>query len=188
MRFIPVLLITVALATSSGCFGKDDDNGGGTTTTPTGTGTTTPTGSGTTPPTGATPTSPTAGGNNTAPTKPAPKELCALTFSFAGNTQPGPPPTHVTSAACGAVTAGYSTITLSGNFTAASGAPVYATEGISVSIVDAAGTSVASCSGPAPGPAAAVACTGSGSVMAGDYSVVYNGVGNVDFAGTAMIS
>lgn len=186
MRLIPVLLISVALATSAGCFGKDDENGGGSTTTPTPTGTT-PTGPGTTP-TGATPTTPTTGGNTTTPTKPAPKELCALSFSFSGNTQAGAPPTHVTTAACGSVTAGYTTLTLSGNFTAASGAPVYAAEGISVTIVDAAGTAVASCAGPSAGAAAPVACTGSGSVMVGEYSVTYNGVGNVDFAGTATIS
>lgn len=188
MRFIPVLLISVALATASGCFGKDDENGDGTTTTPTGTGTT-PTGSGSTTPTGATPTSPTTGGNNTGTTTPAPRELCAVSFNFQQNVQPGPPPTHLSTGSCGTVPAGYRTLKLMGNFTTAEPVMAIAPGGLFVDIVDAAGTAVLTCAGPsAPGPAAPVTCDMSGAATAGDYTLAFRGQGNMAFSGTAMIS
>lgn len=190
MRFIPVLLISVALATASGCFGKDDENGDGTTTTPTGTGTMTPTGpGGTTPTSGATPTSPTTGGNTTTPSKPAPRELCPVSKDFAGQT-PTPPATSVTTTGdCGAVTAGYTKIVINGNFTANTPIPASVGNGIAVRVLDAAGTAVLTCQGPPPGPMQApVPCTQEGSALAGAYTLAFDGTGAVTFTGSVTIS
>lgn len=185
MRLIPILLV-VALTASAGCFGKDggDDGDNPATTTPTGT-----TPAGTTTPTGATPTTPTTGGNTTTPTKPLPRELCALSFDFQTNTpNPGPPPAPgMTTADCGTVAAGYTTMTLAGNFTSAE--PVTVANGITVTVLDAAGTAVMSCAGPGPGPAAVTACSGTGAAVAGGaYTIQYAGEGNVDFAGSIVVS
>jgi hypothetical protein len=95
-----------------------------------------------TPPTGgATPTTPT---NATPPTpaRPAPRELCALTFDFQTNTpNPGPPPAPgIVGADCGTVTAGYTKLTISGNFT--SGEPLMLANAIAVKILDASGAPV----------------------------------------------
>lgn len=178
-----LLILSVASATSAGCFGKDDEAPPA--TTPTGT---TPTPTGATP-TGATPATPTPGGNNTTPPKPAPRDLCAVSFSFEQNVQPGTPPTHVTNADCGAVTAGYTTLTLNVTFSPEPAeAPIYAANGISVVVLDAAGTAVATCAGPAPGQAAVIPCSQPGAVTAGAYTLQFNGQGNVAATGTVQIS
>lgn len=181
MRSIFILFLSLALATASaGCFGGDDDDGGSTppTTTPTGTTPTTPTGPTPTTPTDPTPTTPT----------PAvmPRELCALTFDFQNNVQPGPPPTEVSAADCGTVPDGYRTISLNGNFTSAE--PAILTQGVTVSVLDAAGTAVLSCTGPGAGPASAAECMGSATAMPGAYTIQYDGAGNIDFAGSVTIS
>lgn len=190
MRFIPVLLICVALATSAGCFGKDDENGGDppTTTTPTGTGTT-PTTGGTTP-TG-TPTSPTTGGNTTTPpAAPPAKELCPVSKDFATQTPaPGSTPPVITAGTCGTVTTGYTKIALVGNFSANGGAPAVLAEGIAVKVLDAAGTAVLTCAGPGPGPLAApAACTQEGTALVGDYTLQFEGTGTVTFTGSVVVS
>lgn len=192
MRFIPVLLISVALATASGCFGKDDENGDGTTTTPTGTGTMTPTGpGGTTPTSGATPTNPTSGGGNTnTTTTPPPRELCPISTDFSQNIQPGAPPGSLTTGTCGTIPAGYKTLKLTGNFTVSGGtAPAWVTNGVWVDLVDATPAAVLTCAGPsAPGPAATVTCDMSGAAAPGDYTLAFRGTGNIAFSGSATIS
>lgn len=182
MRLIP-LLLALALTASAGCFGKDD-GGDGTTPTPT-----SPTGTSPATPTGTSPTAPTTNTTPTTPAKPAPRELCALSFDFQTNTpNPGPPPTAgVSTADCGTVPAGYTSMTLSGNFS--SSEPVTIANGIAVSVLDAAGTVVMSCAGPGPGAAGVTACSGSGSAVAGGaYTLQYAGEGNVDFAGSITIA
>ncbi|HUR70258.1 MAG TPA: hypothetical protein VM370_13520 [Candidatus Thermoplasmatota archaeon] len=187
MRLITILLLTVALATSAGCFGKDKGDDTNPTTTPTG-GATPPT-STTKAPTGATPTNPTANNTPTTPPKPAPKELCAVSGSFSQNIQPGAPPTMSTTTACGAVTAGYTTATVNVTFTATSGAPVFLTNDLSLSLVDSTGAATATCTGPPPGPATApLAVTCTGPVTVGDYSLKFQGAGDVDVTGNVMIA
>lgn len=184
MRFIPVLLISVALATSAGCFGGDDEPPITTTPTPTGP-TTTPT-SGATP---TTPTSPTPGDTNTTPPKPAPRELCPVSKDFSSQT-PAPGATTVTTTGdCGSVAAGYTRIALMGNFTANQGAPAVLTSGVAVKVLDAAGTAVLSCGGPGPGQMAGpVACTGESAATVGAYTLAFEGSGTVTFAGSVTIS
>ena len=186
MRFIPVLLICVALATSAGCFGKDDENGGDppTTTTPTGTGTT-PTGA---TPTG-TPTSPTADGNETMPpVAPMPKDLCAVSKNFQENTPDPTTQQAVSVGPCGDVTTGYTRIILAGNWTSA--APLLVQQGVSVLVVDAAGTSVASCTAPGPGAMAEpVECApNEGMAAVGTYSLEFHGTGGISFAGSVRVA
>lgn len=184
MRVLTVLLVTAALAASAGCFGKDDGGDTPPTSTPT-----TPTGVTPTNPTGTTPTNPTAPTAPTTPAKPAPKELCAVSKDFSGQ-QPAPPATTISSTgACGTVTAGYTKISIMGNFTTGGGAPVQLAEGINVKVVDAAGAPVLTCAGPAqPGQAATIPCTQEGTAAAGDYTLLFEGAGNVAFAGSVTIS
>lgn len=183
MRFIPVLLVAVALATSAGCFGKDDESGGDTPTptTPTGTGTTTPTGA--TPTT--TPTSPTTGGNTTTPTKPAPKEVFADAPTFQNAPAPDPNnPTGITSPTQTKpfpVTAGYTKLTLNVTWAFSSAAPGGVSSGITIAIQDAAGATIATCAGPGQGPQPSVPgpCSAEGAIpaLAADYNAVYTGSG-----------
>lgn len=186
MRVIPILLLAVALATSSGCFGKDDEPTDATPTSPTGgTGTTPTSPTGTTPTT--TPASPTTPTTPTTPAKPAPRELCAANKDFTQNTPDPTTQSAVSSADCGTVTAGYTKITLSGNFTA--GTPPVAGPGIVVKVLDSTGAVAASCNGPPPGPVtAATACAGEGTAAAGAYTLQYEGTGSVMFAGSVQIS
>lgn len=181
MRLIPILLIAVALATS-GCFGKDDGEGDDPPTV------TTPAGNTTTTPTGTTPTTPTVNTTPTTPAKPAPKELCAVNFDFTNNLQPAAPPTNIATADCGTVAAGYTKLTLNLTFNAASGAPVYVVNAVSVSVMDSAGTAVLTCNGPSAGQAAAVPCSQEGSAAPGAYTLQFNGQGNVVVAGNVMAS
>lgn len=183
MRLILILLIAVAMATS-GCFGKDDDGGDGTPTVTTPAGNTT-----TTTPTGTTP----GGTNNTnttptTPAKPAPKDVCSVGFEYTDNIQAGAPPTHVTAADCGTVAAGYTKLTLNVTFNAAGGAPVIAADGISVAVLDSAGTAVVTCTGPSAGPAAATVCSQEANAAPGAYTLVYNGQGNVGVSGAVTAS
>lgn len=185
MRPFLILVLTVGLAASAGCFGKDDDPPA--TTTPTG-GTTPATGG--TSPTGATPTTNNTNTTPTTPAKPAPKALCTIGKDFSSQ-QPDPATQQATSTGdCGAVTAGYTTVTLEGNWTAATPLPVNVQQGVAVDIVDAAGTVVASCAGPSPGPMqAATPCAPvTGSVTPGAYTLVFHGAGSIRFDGTATIS
>lgn len=185
MRFIPVVLIIMAAATSAGCFGKDDGKGGDPPTT------TTPTGTATTPTSGPTPTgtpTPTPGGNGTTPpAKPAPKSLCTVAGTFQDNVQPGPPPTNTKSAACGAVPAGYTKAVM--NVTFSSAQPAWVTEGVSIALVDSTGAAAATCEGPsAPAQSAPMSVTCEGAVTAGEYTLVLTGAGNIDVAGDVQIS
>ena len=180
MRLIPILVIlSVALATA-GCFGKDDENGDPpTNTTPR----MTPTPTGATPtatPTSATPATPTT------PSAPPARELCAVSKDFASNVQPGAPPTTMSTGPCGTVPAGYTKIAINGNFTSA--APATLANAVTVKVADAAGTAVLTCAGPGPGPSAPTACTQEASVMAGDYTLIFEGGGNVMFAGSVTIA
>lgn len=182
MRLIPVLLLTVALATASGCFGKDDGDGETPTpTTPTGATPTGATPTGATPtPTNATPTTPTT------PAKPPAKELCPVTKDFQSQ-QPDPATqTAITTGDCGTVTAGYTKLTLTGNFT--SGEPVMLAQGINVKVLDSTGAAVITCPGPGPGAQAVTACSGESAAAAGAYTLQFEGVGNIDFAGSVTVS
>lgn len=180
MRFIPLLLIAVALATS-GCFGNDDGEGDDPPTV------TTPAGNTTTTPTGSTPTTPTANTTPTTPAKPAPKELCTVSKDFQTQ-QPDPTTqTAVSTADCGTVAAGYTKLTLNVNFTVAE--PLMVTNGVWVDLVDASGAAVATCAGPsAPGPAAPSSCTMDATNPTGAYTLAYRGIGNIDAAGNVMAS
>lgn len=172
-------MLSVALATSAGCFGKDDGEDGDappTTTTPT---TTTPV---TTTPGGA--------GNNTnnTPTTPValqPLAVCTVSFNFQNNVQPGPPPTEISTADCGSVPAGYRTLALSGNFTA--GTPPV-TGALTVDVLDSAGTVVATCSAPQGAMQAPVPCSNSGTAAPGAYTLRFTGVGGAQFAGEVIAS
>lgn len=180
MRLILILLIAVAMATS-GCFGKDDDGGDGTPTVTTPMGTT---------PTTSTPTGTTPGGNdtNTTPTtpmKPAPKSLCSVSFDFSQNVQPGTPPTNVATAACGSVTTGYTKAVMNLTFTPAT--PAALTQGVSVALMDSAGTAAATCNGPTAGAQGALSVSCEGAVMAGDYTLQFNGIGPITVSGDVMI-
>lgn len=181
MRVLFTLLVTVALATSSGCFGKDDEPTDVTPTPPTGTG------GGTTPTTPtSTPTSPT-GSTNTTPTTPmapTPRELCAASNDYSSMTPMPPATTAVRAADCGTVPAGYTKLHLFGNFTA--GTPPV-TGPVSVKVLDAAGATAATCSAP-QGQAADLACDNAGTAMAGAYTLEYEGTGGISFAGSVMIS
>ena len=192
MRLLAILLISVALATTAGCFGKSKEP---TPTPATGGGTTTPTpttgggGTTTTPTPTMTPTTGT-GGNTTTPPKPAPKQLCTVSFDASTN-QPTPPATTASKTAdCGSVTAGYTKAALSGNFSAKTPAPVNLNQGVKVSLVDSTGAVVATCTGPSPGPMqAAVECPpAEGAVKVGVYSMLFEGFGDIQFDGVVMIS
>lgn len=177
MRLL-ALLLTVALVASAGCFGKDDEEPPATTTPTTGTSTTPATGA---TPTGATPTSPTTGGNTTTPTKPAPKEVFSGTATFAPS--PGAPdpanPTGILGAPVNnpfTVAAGYTTLTL--NVTWANSAPAAPTTALSVTIITADGSAVATCGlGQGAQQGVPAPCTASGPIPAtgGDYVVQYSG-------------
>lgn len=185
MRSLFTLLVTVALATSAGCFGNDDEGED----TPAVTSPATTPATGTTP-TG-TPTNPTAPTNDTEPEAPAPRDVCTVgPFSFSGNVQPGAPPTETTTADCGTMAVGHTKLTLNVTFTVASGSPVVVTQGVSVSVVDSAGTNVVTCTGPGAGqaPAAPVECSMEATAAPGAYTLVYQGAGNIDVSGVVTAS
>lgn len=179
MRLIPVLLLSVALATTAaGCFGKDDEPSADTnTTTPTGA---TPTGA---TPTGATPTSPTAGGNSSTPTKPAPTTVFSGSASFqqppipADPTNPtgGPPVQHNAAT----VPAGYTALVL--NVTWAQSTPAGVSSGLKIQIYDPTGAPLGSGCSVAAGPVqgAPPACTETITIpnTGGAYDVAYSGSG-----------
>ena len=180
--FLILLLLSVALA-SAGCFGKEDGEDPPATTTPGGTTTTPPTGT-TTPTTGGAGNS--TNNTNTTPPRPAARELCPVSKDFSGQ-QPAPGATTVTTAGdCGTVPAGYTQITLNGNFT--STAPALVHQGIAVRVLDAAGTAVLTCSAPAPPATSPAACTQQGPVTPGAYTLAFDGFGAVSFAGSVGIS
>lgn len=184
MRLIPVLLLSVALATSAGCFGKDD-GGDPPSTTPTGT---TPTTSPGTTPTGTTPTTtPGGGGNTTPPAKPAPKEVFAGTADFARPPNADPNAPAPVTANPVTVPTGYTMLTLNVTWALAQGAPVGVSGGVSVDLVDPTGAPLASCGVPqGPVPATPAACTATATIPAagGAYGVNYVGSGTL----TATIS
>jgi len=187
MRVISILLLAVALATSSGCFGKDDPPVTTTPTNPTGGTSTTPTG-----PTGATPTNPTAPTTPTTPAKPAPMQLCAPSKDFSGQLPPPPPATGPATSAgeCGTVAAGYTSVVMEGNWSAATPLPANVQQSVAVVLLDAAGTAVVTCTGPTPGEMQAeVACAPqTGAISAGAYTLRYDGSGSIQFDGTVTIS
>ena len=187
MRLIPLLLVSVSLLLA-GCSKEDDpaDGGDGTNTT-----TTAPTGGATTT---TAPTTTTPDGNSTTPTTPTPMELCTATKDFgpAGQPPPAPPatPPTITVAPCGTVTAGYTQAVLNVTWTLATPAPVTLQSSVQVDLIDAAGTAVASCPGPAAGPQAEAPppCTVNGAVMPGDYQLRFTGNGGVTATISVMVS
>lgn len=116
-------------------------------------------------------------------------ELCkpSIDYSAAQPDQATPGNFLPQKKACGPVGAGYTTITLTGNFT--STAPVDVSSGIDLKIVGPDGkTAVASCRATA-GTASPEKCSGSGSLLGpGDYSYIGDGGGAVKFDGSVMIS
>lgn len=185
MRLIPVLLVSVALATSAGCFGKDDESGGDNPTPTTPTGTTPAT------PTGTTPTTPTAPNNDTTPAKPAPREVFSDTPTFQNAPAVPPDPAHPTGGPTTKafdVPAGYTKLTL--NVTWALSAAAGVSSGISIAITDAAGTAIATCAGPGQGPhqSAPEPCTAEGAIPAATAATPYNAVYSGSGTFTATVS
>ena len=180
MRTLAVLALSLAVA-MTGCFGGDDDAGDTTNPTPV-TGTPAPTG-GTGTGTGNGTGTGTGNGTGSGTTPPAPvmpKELCSVSVNFAEGTPPVPPAPVTRNVACGAVTAGYRTLALNINWTTTG--PAVAQNGVTVSVLDAAGTVVATCSGPAagPSPAAPPPCSAEGDfARTGDYTIQADGSGNI---------
>lgn len=185
MRLIPLLLVSVSLVLAGCSKEEDPGDGGGTGTT-----TTTPTGNATT----TTPTTTTTGGGNvTTPTTPRAMELCAASKDFGPQGQPpqppNPPPT-VTTAPCGTVGAGYSQAILNVTWALATAAPLTVQSGVQIDLIDAAGTAVASCPGPAVAPQteAPPPCTVNGAVVPGDYQLRFTGNGDLTATISVMVS
>lgn len=181
MRLLAVLALGLALV-SAGCFGGDEEPTPPTSSTPatstpaTGTGTGNGTGSGTGTGNG-TGTDPGAG---TTPPAKAPAEVLndpAADFTKA----PTPPATESVQTKPFVVPAGYSKLTLTVNWTTTG--PAVIQNGVAVNILGPDGAAVATCAGPANGPAqeAPAGCTNEGAALpaGGEYTAQYKGSGNL---------
>lgn len=188
MRLIPILFLGLALVLA-GCSKEDDTPDDGTTATtstpPTTGGTTTTT---TTPTTGGNSTG--GGGNGTKTVTPV--ELCnaANTFTPDQMGAPTPPATSPSkSASCGTPAAGYTKINATVTWTTATPVPgSVSPANPTVTLLDSTATAVGSCAGPTGAVQAAVVCTiADAAIVPGEYTLRYDGAGNLKATISVMV-
>jgi hypothetical protein len=120
-----------------------------------------------------------------------PMQLCKPSFDYTNNQpdQSNPPNFAPTKKPCGDIAAGYTSITLSGNFTGDQNAPVDLGQNIDVKVVGPDGkTAVVLCASSA-GAQGPEKCSKAGAVSGpGTYTLVYDGGGAVTFTGSVDIA